>query len=108
MMPCCQIRTPVCIGRSGWNGLKCWSKNGLPMSKTLDWVDLKFTDEIQVPADAWADWDAAAQKWITVARAIPDGTTALTKITVYYPADLWDVKWHDGSNHDARATSFST
>jgi peptide/nickel transport system substrate-binding protein len=72
--------------------------NGLPMSKTLDWVDLQFTDEIQVPTDAWADWDAAAQKWITAGERFPDGATAQTKITVYYPEDLWDVKWHDGSN----------
>lgn len=72
--------------------------NGLPMSKTLDWVDLEFTDKIQVPTDAWTDWDAAAQKWITAGERFPDGTTAQTKVTVYYPADLWDVKWHDGSN----------
>lgn len=72
--------------------------NGLPMSKTLDWVNLEFTDEIQVPADAWADWDAAAQKWITVGERFPAGATAQTRVTVYYPADLWNVKWHDGSN----------
>ena len=77
------------------------AKEGLPMSKSLDWIDLKFQAEIKVPADAWADWDAKAQKWITVGEKYPEGTTALSKITVYYPADLWQVKWHDGSNLSA-------
>ncbi len=38
---------------------------GTPVQKTLDWVDLKFVDKIDVPGDAWVDWDAKAQKWIT-------------------------------------------
>ncbi len=74
------------------------AKEGLPMSKTLDWIDLKFQSEITVPTDAWADWDAKAQTWITVADKYPTGTTALSKITIHYPADMWKtVKWHDGS-----------
>ena len=71
---------------------------GLPMTKTLDWVDLQFTPEIVVPADAWADWDAAKQEFILASEKYPSGATALTKITVHYPSDLWNVKWHDGSN----------
>ena len=39
---------------------------GTPVTKTLDWVNLKTADEIDIPGDAWADWDAKAQKWITV------------------------------------------
>ncbi len=38
---------------------------GTPVQKTLDWVDLKFVDKIDVPGDAWVDWDAKNQKWIT-------------------------------------------
>jgi peptide/nickel transport system substrate-binding protein len=73
-------------------------KEGLPMTKTLDWVDLSFEPEVQVPADAWIDWDAANQKFITVGEKFPEGLTTNTKVTVYYPADLFDsVKWHDGS-----------
>jgi len=72
--------------------------NGLPMNKTLDWVDLQFTDEIPVPADAWVDWDAANQKFVTVSEKFPDGATALTRIKIYYPSSLWEIKWHDGSN----------
>jgi peptide/nickel transport system substrate-binding protein len=75
--------------------------NGLPMTKTLDWVDLQYVDEIPVPSDAWIDWDAANQKFITVGERFPDSTTTLTKITVFYPSSLWDIKWHDGSNMSA-------
>jgi peptide/nickel transport system substrate-binding protein len=74
------------------------AKEGLPIGKTLDWVDLSFEPEITVPADAWYDWDTVNQKWITVGEAFTTTQTALTKATVYYPADLWtSVTWHDGS-----------
>ncbi len=76
---------------------------GLPISKTLDWVDLKFQPEkIAVPDDAWVDWDAANQKFITAAEAKAANpereNLALVKTTVVYPKDLFEkVKWHDGS-----------
>lgn len=74
-------------------------KEGLPVGKTLDWVDLIFVpDEIQVPGDAWVDWDPVGQRFITAAEKYPEGLTALRKSVVYYPDDLFDtVKWHDGS-----------
>src|SRR5215216_1305882 len=78
------------------------AKEGLPMTKTLDWVDLSTQPEVQVPADAWLDWDAANQKFITVGEKYPDGLTTNTKVTVYYPGDLFDtVTWHDGSKLSA-------
>ena len=72
-------------------------KEGLPMTKTLDWVEVVTAPEIKVPADAWYDWDAKNQKWITVGEKFPEGATALSKTTVSYPSDLWKIKWHDGS-----------
>jgi peptide/nickel transport system substrate-binding protein len=67
---------------------------GLPVGKTLDWVTLSFADQIDVPADAWGDWDAATQTFIPVG----EGKTAKVKSVVYYPADLFTtVRWHDGS-----------
>ncbi|MBV7338301.1 ABC transporter substrate-binding protein [Chloroflexi bacterium TSY] len=72
-------------------------QEGLPVGKTLDWVDLEFVPEITVPEDAWIDWDPVEQRWITVGEMHPDGLTALRKSVVYYPSDLWDVQWHDGS-----------
>jgi peptide/nickel transport system substrate-binding protein len=74
------------------------AEEGLPIGKTMDWVDLSFAASIEVPGDALADWDAVNQKWITVSEKYAEPQTAKTKSTVYYPADLWDtVKWHDGS-----------
>jgi peptide/nickel transport system substrate-binding protein len=44
------------------------------------------------------DWDAVNQKWITASEKFTSTQTALTKSTVYYPADLFDtITWHDGS-----------
>jgi peptide/nickel transport system substrate-binding protein len=95
-------------------------QEGLPVFVTLDWVALSFEPEIVVPEDAWADWDAEAQQFITVGEKlaadieaaeaaaaeaeegeeveIPSSVTALRKSTVYYQEDLFDVVyWHDGS-----------
>ncbi len=73
-------------------------QEGLPVVKTLDWISLEFADQITVPEDAWIDWDAANQRFITVGEKNPEGLTALAKTTVYYPEDMWTtVKWHDGS-----------
>jgi len=77
-------------------------QEGLPMSKSLDWVDLSFQPQVQVPTDAWIDWNAANQKFITVGEKFPDGLLAKTKVTVYYPGDMFDsVTWHDGSSLSA-------
>jgi len=73
---------------------------GTPITKTLDWVTVNEVAEITVPDDAWVDWDATAQKFITAAEKFPEGLTAKSKITVTYPSSLWDLKWHDGSNMD--------
>jgi len=71
----------------------------LPIYATKDWVALDTADEIEVPGDAWADWDPVEQRFITVEEMYPDGATAQVKSTVVYPADLFEtVKWHDGSN----------
>jgi len=70
----------------------------LPIAQQADsWVNLEKVDSIEVPADAWYDWDAANQKWITVGEAFPEGTTAKTKSVVTYRPELWDTTWHDGT-----------
>jgi peptide/nickel transport system substrate-binding protein len=74
-------------------------KEGLPVGVTHDWVELSFAETIEVPEDAWIDWDVAGQQWITIGEQHPEGLTANRKSVVYYPADLYDtVRWHDGSN----------
>lgn len=75
--------------------LEVTAQEGLPITKTLDWVSLNFqADPISVPADAWLDWDATSQTFIPAG----EGTTSLVKVTWTYPADMYDtVSWHDGS-----------
>jgi peptide/nickel transport system substrate-binding protein len=76
-------------------------QKNLPVSKTLDWVTLNTADTITVPPDVNIDWDAKAQKFITVGTKFPNGLTAKVKSVVTYPADLFDkVKWQDGSKLD--------
>lgn len=73
-------------------------KEGYLVNKTLDWVDLTFAPEVQVPGDAWVDWDAASQTFVTAEAKYPGGLAANKKTTVYYPADMFEkVTWHDGS-----------
>jgi peptide/nickel transport system substrate-binding protein len=74
---------------------------GLPISSTYDWATLTFEDAITIPDDAWIDWDAAAQNFITVADAGRSGETALIKSVAYYPAELYTTSWHDGSAFSA-------
>lgn len=73
-------------------------KEGLPIQQSLDWLTVTTVPQIDVPEDAWVDWDAKEQKFITAAEKFPEGTTANVKSVVTYPADLFEtVKWHDGS-----------
>ena len=70
-----------------------YAEKGLPLGVTLDWVSLKFVDEITVPTDAWYDWDPVKQEIIYA----PPGTKAKTKTVVYYDENLFNTKFHDGS-----------
>ncbi len=72
-------------------------QTGLPVGKTYDWVDLQFADEIVVPGDVWVDFDFENNVFITAAEKFPDGLTAKRHVVYYYPAELWDITWHDGS-----------
>ncbi len=73
-------------------------KEGLPVGKTLDWVTLNTAPSIEVPGDAWVDWDAANQKFITASEKFTQTVTANTKRVFTYPADFWQTAtWHDGS-----------
>ncbi len=72
-------------------------QEGLPVSKTLDWVSLTFVPSISVPQDAWIDWDPMSQRFLTVGEVHPEGLTARTKTVVHYVDDLYQRHWHDGS-----------
>ena len=75
-------------------------KQGLPVNKSLDWLTLDFAPEIVVPGDAWTDWDAKTQTFVTAADyfTATDTVTALLKTVVTYPPDIFEkTKWQDGS-----------
>ena len=73
-------------------------KQGLPVTKTLDWVSLQFVPEVRVPDDAIISWDPKAQRFITVKEKHPQGLTARAKAVVHFERDLFQkVQWHDGS-----------
>jgi peptide/nickel transport system substrate-binding protein len=77
-------------------------EEGRPVGTSLDWVDLQFESSIEVPGDAWVDWDAENQVFITASEAYTEPVTVARKSVVYYPADLYDtVTWHDGSAFSA-------
>jgi peptide/nickel transport system substrate-binding protein len=77
-------------------------ETGLPVEQNLDWATLSFEDEIAVPGDAWADWDAENQVWITAAERAETEEgfelTALSKVVMYYEEDFFEkMLWHDGT-----------
>ncbi|HEX6270572.1 MAG TPA: ABC transporter substrate-binding protein [Anaerolineales bacterium] len=73
-------------------------KSGLPIRQSLDWLTVQEVEQIDVPEDAWVDWDATEQRFITASEKFPEGLTANVKSVVVYPDDLFEtVKWHDGS-----------
>ena len=75
-------------------------RTGLPVAKTLDWVSLEFQDEIVVPDDAWVDWNAETQTFITASELPTQPVTANSLAVVRFAPDLADVVWHDGSPFD--------
>jgi peptide/nickel transport system substrate-binding protein len=72
-------------------------EKGLPVTKTLDWLSLNFVPSIDVPRDAWIDWDAVGERFITAGEAHPKGLKARTKTVIRYADNLWETQWHDGS-----------
>lgn len=66
--------------------------------ENTEWCTLTFVPEIQVPLDAWADWDASSQTFETVRdRFGPSGTTAVRETKAYFPKDIFETPLHDGS-----------
>jgi len=66
----------------------------LPIGVTYDWVTLTTAPQIDVPADAWIDWDVETQTFKTVGEMYPDGLTASIKSVAIYGDEIFDVTWH--------------
>ncbi len=82
-------------------------QKGLPVAKTHDWLSLSFVPSIEVPKDAWIDWDPVAQRFITAGEKHPKGLKARTKTIVHYSDNLFDTKWHDDTKMTLADVVFS-
>jgi len=75
-------------------------QEGLPAGRggdSEDWLTVEYVPEIVVPDDAWSDWDAENEVFITAAERFTETTTAAQKTVIYYPPELFDTTWHDGT-----------
>jgi peptide/nickel transport system substrate-binding protein len=77
--------------------VEVYVQKGLPVTKTHGWLTLNFVPSIEVPRDAWIDWDPVAERFITAGEKHPAGLKARTKTVVRYADDLLETKWHDGT-----------
>jgi peptide/nickel transport system substrate-binding protein len=90
------LRVPQRIERA-----EVYVQEGLPVGRggdSEDWLTLEYVPEIVVPDDAWADWDAENQVFITAGEKFTETQTVAQKTVVYYPSELYETTWHDGSN----------
>jgi len=78
------------------------AKAGLPIFNSSSWLTFTTQATIPVPPDAWADWNASTQTFITAQQRHNNDPsyqlTANVKTTVTYVSNLWDTQWHDGSH----------
>ena len=74
-----------------------YAEKGLPITKTHDWLTLNFVPSIEVPQEAWVDWDPVSERFITARELHPKGLKARTKTIVHYADNLWETNWHDGN-----------
>jgi peptide/nickel transport system substrate-binding protein len=75
-------------------------REGLPVGQSegsQDWLTLEFAPEIIVPDDAWVDWNATDQVFVTAGDKFTETMTANQKTVVYYPSELFGTTWHDGT-----------
>lgn len=68
-----------------------------PVSRSLEWLSLERAEAIQVPDDAWIDWDGEARRFINVGEKHEDGLTARARVRVHFEEDYFERRWHDGS-----------
>ena len=68
-------------------------EEGVPTSTTSPWLSLTFVDDVEVPTDAWFDWDVTMKEIVTA----PAGTYAKAKVVLNYGDVIGNVEYHDGS-----------
>ncbi|HVL56986.1 MAG TPA: ABC transporter substrate-binding protein [Burkholderiaceae bacterium] len=78
-------------------GAEVTVQQGVPVIQSLDWLTVQTAERIDVPADAWIGWDAAAARFLTVGELHPQGLQARTRTRVRYDGDYLQRRWHDGT-----------
>jgi peptide/nickel transport system substrate-binding protein len=66
---------------------------GVPTSASTDWCTVNVVDTVQVPEDAWVDWDVENKEFVTAGQ----GTTSKIKLAINYGDAIGNWKYHDGS-----------
>jgi peptide/nickel transport system substrate-binding protein len=66
---------------------------GVPTSSSTDCCTVNVVDSVQVPEDAWVDWDVENKEFITA----DPGTSAKVKLAVNFGDCIGNWKYHDGS-----------
>jgi peptide/nickel transport system substrate-binding protein len=69
----------------------------VPVGRTHDWLTLERAPEIEVPPDAWIDWDSGNASFVTVGEKHAEGLTARTRTIVQYEPGYLERRWHDGT-----------
>ncbi|MFC3284526.1 ABC transporter substrate-binding protein [Litchfieldella rifensis] len=78
-------------------GAEVTVQEDVPVTRTLDWLSVETAAEIEVPEEAWIDWDAQAGHFVTVGEKHPDGITARTCVRIRFEEGYLERRWHDGS-----------
>ena len=73
------------------------AQEGMPILKSLDWVDLNFLPEIEVPGDALIEWNCKEQRFVSVKEKHPEGLKSRTKTIVQFENNLFKHHFHDGT-----------
>lgn len=78
-------------------GAEVTVREGTPVNRTHDWLSLETAAGIEVPGDAWIDFDGEAGRFTTVDEKHPEGVTARVRVRVHYEDGYLDREWHDGT-----------
>ena len=79
-------------------GAEVTVREGAPVNRSLDWLELDEVETIEVPEEAWIDWSPDAGRFLTVGEKHPEGTTARSRVRVHYEDGYLDRNWHDGTS----------
>lgn len=72
-------------------------QQGVPVTRTHNWLTVTTVPEIRVPQDTWIGWDAEAGRFLSVGERHPKGITARTRTVVRYEPGYLERRWHDGT-----------